>query len=273
MVIAIVFMAFKPISPTQTPPALPVENAVIHQVQPIVSTAPADIRDTVPQKSKANSERPVRFKKIITNIVDDGENNTYQVQATEENGTVYKTRRKGDEVTSFSINDREIPKAEYHKYAVIMDAIERARKKQLHLALHGTNEVPLELEYKLDTLNVKLFDLNLESKSLFGDSILLQEHLFTPHENIELLFEPHFDFSLSQNPSIATIINDLLANKLIQSETNVSFTLNNSEFIVNGKTQSKGMHDKFKTKYLKHPADRYKYSRQGNSTSTEIYIK
>ena len=267
----IAFMAFKPIVPAATTQNAEESEGIIHKAQPIVS-APTYFADTVPQKAKEAGERPIRFKKIISNIVDDGGNNTLQIQATEENGTVYKLRKQGNETTEFSVNEKQVPKAEFHKYATIMDAIERAKNKQMKHALTDHHDLHFDFEPFMDTLDLK-FDLHLENNFLFNDSSWQQEHLFNHDENHEFVLNLEMDNSFSQNPTVALIITDLLANKLIQSEDKISFSLTNSELIVNGKTQSKSMHEKFKSKYIKHPADRYKYSKQGKSTMTEIYVE
>ena len=269
IVIAFAFMAFKPISPKQTTQANPENKHVVSQT-PLITPPTLFVQDTVPAKPQIKDQKPIQFKKIISNIVDDGENNTFQVQATAENGTVYKIRRNGNDIVGFSIDDKEIPKSEYKNYSGIMDAIEQARKKQLRHALNGQHQQHMELEHHIEALNEKLVDLDMEKQSLFGDSLIAFEPLFHHDESNVSLFNLDAENSLSSNPTIASIIKDLQLNKLIQSENNMSFSLTNTELIVNGKVQSKTMHEKFKSKYLKHPADRYKYSKEGNSTRTEI---
>jgi beta-lactamase regulating signal transducer with metallopeptidase domain len=272
VVFGIMLVAFKPMIPQQTSPKGAGYDHIDNQVIPISATN-ANARDTVPQKSKQPAEQPLRFKKVISNIVDDWENNTFQVEATEENGTVYKIRRKEHEVTEFYINGREIPKSQYDDYAKTMNAIERARKKQLNKALKKEHEdhdlFPLQFEILTDSSMSLLFDGQVQ----FTDSMFNHEHLF--NNEINQSFQFHLEASpelFNQNTTVEAIINDLLFDKLIQNDANVSFTLSHTEFIVNGKHQSKTMHEKFKSKYIKHPADRFKYSKQGKSTKTEVYI-
>lgn len=50
--------------------------------------------------------------------------------ATEENGTVYKLRKTGEDIVSVMVDDREIPKEEYPQYASFIDAMEQARKQK-----------------------------------------------------------------------------------------------------------------------------------------------
>ncbi len=270
--IAIAFMAFKPISPRQTAkvPSNHIDTSLPNQT---TITGTFIMTDTVPDKFKPVADRTFRFKKVISNIVDDGENNSFQIQATEENGTVYKIRRSGNEVTSFSINDKEIPKSEYKEYTTIMASIERARKKQLHKALKSEHN---EFEVFSDDLRIlsdSSMTLNITGEFHLNDSIFSQDKLFQiePDHLFQLNLEPSADL-FHQNPSVDAIVSDLVLENLIQSTSNLSFSLTNTELIVNGKTQSKAMHEKFKSKYIKHQSDRFKYSKQGKSTKTEINI-
>jgi len=270
--IVIAFMAFKPISPVQTAKVRADQTDTPLQNLP---TAPVNFitTDTTPDKVKHSGERPLRFKKVISNIVDDGENNTFQVEATEENGTLYKIRRNANEVTGFSINGKEIPKSEYQEYRVVMEAIEHARKKQLKKALKGQDEDLDLFKDNMVTLTDSPITFSLNGEITLSDSAFSQDKLFkveTDH-----LFQLHLDSNpdlFNQNPSVEAIIGDLIVENLIQSTTNVSFSLTNTELIVNGKTQTKAMHEKFKSKFIKHPSDRFKYSKQGKSTKTEINI-
>jgi len=143
----------------------------------------------------------------------------------------------------------------------------------LKKALKGQDEDLDLFKDNFVTLTDTPITFSLNGEININDSTFSQDKLFkieTDH-----LFQLHLDSSpdlFNQNPSVDAIISDLILENLIQSTTNVSFSLTNTELIVNGKTQAKAMHEKFKSKYIKHPSDRFKYSKQGKSTKTEINI-
>jgi beta-lactamase regulating signal transducer with metallopeptidase domain len=73
------------------------------------------------------------------------------------------------------------------------------------------------------------------------------------------------------NSEVNAIINELMDKKIITDKSSLSFTLNDHELIVNGKTLDANFHQKLKAKYINKPGDFFTYNRQGGSTSTTIH--
>jgi hypothetical protein len=72
---------------------------------------------------------------------------------------------------------------------------------------------------------------------------------------------------------VASIIADLDANGLVETETKLSFNLSASEMVVNGKAVDKGLADVFRKKYIRSSGDSYQYQRDGGTTKTTINLE
>jgi len=70
------------------------------------------------------------------------------------------------------------------------------------------------------------------------------------------------------------IIADMVKDGLItqKDKDNLSFRLNQGEFVVNDKPQSAEIIKRYKEKYVKYPSDTYTYSKSGGSTSSHVHI-
>jgi len=70
------------------------------------------------------------------------------------------------------------------------------------------------------------------------------------------------------------IIADMIKDGLItqKDKDNLSFRLNQGEFVVNDKPQSAEIIKRYKEKYVKYPSDTYTYSKSGGSTSSHVHI-
>lgn len=71
---------------------------------------------------------------------------------------------------------------------------------------------------------------------------------------------------------IYDIINDLTDKGIIENDPEVSFSLDNNAFVVNGKTQPDDVFAFFRKKYIKHSQDHFHYTRIGSSTTTDVHI-
>lgn len=72
---------------------------------------------------------------------------------------------------------------------------------------------------------------------------------------------------------IDPIIQDMVEQKIIpEHQEELSFELNNSSFIVNGKKQPTEIHERFRKKYLKKKGDYFKFSRRNGHSSTSINL-
>ncbi|HKP32313.1 MAG TPA: M56 family metallopeptidase [Chitinophagaceae bacterium] len=243
---------------------------IVDQHTPSVVLPPAK-KDTVPQKRTYN--KPIKFREIMTNIMDDGNNSTYQVQAIDENGTKYRFRKDAETITSITVNGKEIPKEDYQNYYPIIDAIEQERQARKAKAVQVQESKQRALEAEQAILAKKLAMLDEKRQSLLSDSMnLLKAIKQKEAEQATKATEPKNATSVhgASNPTLIAIIREMSARNLIQSETSISFTLTDSEFIINGKNQDQSLFEEFKTKYLKHPGDWFKYYREGGTTRTDI---
>jgi K+ transporter len=73
-----------------------------------------------------------------------------------------------------------------------------------------------------------------------------------------------------KNDAVTEIINRLVEAGIVTDRNQLSFTLNNEELIVNGKTQPASLHAELKAKFIKNKKDHYIYKTDGHSTSTDI---
>lgn len=78
--------------------------------------------------------------------------------------------------------------------------------------------------------------------------------------------------SVKPNKTIDSLINDLMETGLITEKESLSFRLNKDEFVVNGKAVSADLRQRFQDKYVKNPVNTYSYLKQGNTTSTHVYV-
>lgn len=76
------------------------------------------------------------------------------------------------------------------------------------------------------------------------------------------------------NDLAENILADMIKDGLMTQEDkdNISFRLNQGEFVVNDKPQSAEILRRYKKKYVKYPTDTYTYSKSGGSTSSHVHI-
>lgn len=235
--------------------------------------------DTIPKKnSEVKAVTDVkpgsqpRFKEIISNISDDGTNSVHQVQATAIDGTVYKIRKVQNEIISFTINGKEIAKEEYStRYNEVIQAIDQDRKRKTVEKNKIMEQKHLALKNRQAVLANKQAILNHE-KNIKRDS-LKKLHSLKQIERSKLkLNQLNKPARLSKNPQLESIIRDIINAGLAKDETKISFSLNDTQFIINGVVQPESVFQNYRSRYLRSPGDRFSYSRDGNTTKTEIHI-
>ena len=77
---------------------------------------------------------------------------------------------------------------------------------------------------------------------------------------------------LLQSKPIASIIDDLADEKIINRNEDISFTLNNEVLQVNGKLQTGELHKKLMERYLKSSSDHVIYSNSKGSTHADVFL-
>lgn len=131
------------------------------QVKPL---SPKQLADTVPQPKPKQTE-PVKWRNLSTNTNDDGQEQTTQVIATAEDGTVYRLRKIGPDVVLFSVNGREIAKEDYPQHYTAMDAIEQSLKQRRADALKAQESRLAALQQKQELLAQKRARLDEQRKN------------------------------------------------------------------------------------------------------------
>jgi hypothetical protein len=152
------------------------------------------------------------------------------------------------------------------------------RLNKLHadqLIQNENNEVLLKqlLNENFNTLKVDQLIQNENNqvlqKQLYNDQVLEKQLL---NEKMNLLQDYQWEQQQPRtNNAIEPIIEDLLEEKIISTQQELTFELNADKFVVNGKKQPAEVHNRYKEKYLKKNGDYYKYSRKNGSTSTTIH--
>jgi hypothetical protein len=120
-------------------------------------------------------------------------------------------------------------------------------------------------------------------KSLQNEQIILQKLQYEKmksfktdqikQENIKVLQLLHYKLKNGETESLlASIVDDLMDEKIIEDENELSFELTNDGLIVNGTQQPADTHQKLKKKYLNKAGDfiKYKNSKKSGSRSTNI---
>jgi bla regulator protein blaR1 len=132
----------------------------------------------------------------------------------------------------------------------------KAAELKLHEQILNLDEVKL---------NTDLMQSNLRLNILGNSSPGLIEYL--PLSPIAPL-QP-----LKETGPIASIIYDLINEKIIDNGKDLSFMLNNKKFVVNGALQSGDIFLKFKGNYIKHGKDHVIYSVSRGSVHADVYVE
>jgi len=251
--------------------------------------APISKTDTTP------GSKQIRIKNISENFTD-SEKET-EVTAIDGNGKKYFYKKTKNNITDLYVDEVKIGKQDMSRYDTVIEQIEKGiedmrnqsiEKLQMQLSTLKENQELLtqkelalqdqqllqnkmDLQSKLELQDKKKILLDHQDKlKLLQDMKTSNDALVEKKENLVLLSQ--MDYGLKQTPSeINEIINDLATAGVIDDSTNLSFTLNNDELIVNGKKQSAELHEKLRKKYILHKKDHYKCQVKPNSRSTDIY--
>jgi hypothetical protein len=293
--------AAKPLPALQVPatkPSTPASASLVVKVA----------KDTVPPAKKI-TDRKIRFKQITTNQVDDGKGRTEQTIATDDEGNRYRVHKEGGVTTQLEVNGKVISPEAYPTYYPVLDALEQRREDRKNKQLRLQEKQQRVLEEKQSALAKQLSKLDeqrlqhklemqsrkqvmesrqqqLQEKRLYAQAIRKDslKQLNRSHKSLNAYRANEinqlnkankraFNAYTGMNPVLATILQDLKEQGMIENETKFSFSLREGELMVNGKAQSQSMYEVFRKKYLKSSGDSFSYFRDGGTTRTEVHIQ
>jgi hypothetical protein len=272
---------------------------------PQISPSTLVIKDTVPPV-KRDTVAKKRFKKIITNKVDDGKGKTEQIIATDKEGTEYRIRKEGGELKQLEVNGKAISKEAEQQYSAEIEAIQQHQEQQAKTRELREQKQSLARTQQLikqkDLLDKRLLKLDNQHQNKKQELLNRQQELLKKQQSIlqhkkDLLHRPKGQFdslkrnqlfnkkisafggskpkflSGGMNPTLGAILQDMKAQQMIADESRVSFTLREGELVIDGKVQPQNIYEVFRKKYLKSSGDRFSYFRDGNTTKTEVNIQ
>jgi len=144
------------------------------------------------------------------------------------------------------------------------------KKNQLILEEKINRQNKLQLNEDLKLKNAQLDNIQMKNQLILDDKNNYKLQLDAKEQVLRDQQLKLQKISLQPNDEVGEIIDDLSEAGLVKDKTRLSFTLNDHELIVDGKKQDGGLHEKFRTKYIRNKKDFYKYKRDGHSTTTEI---
>ena len=272
---------------------------------PHISPATLLMQDTVPP-AKRDTAGKKRFRKIITNKVDDGKGKTEQIIATDKEGTEYRIRKEGGKLKQLEVNGKAISKEAEQQYSAEIEAIQQHQEQQAKTRELREQKQSLARTQQLikqkDLLDKRLLKLDNQHQNKKQELLNRQQELLKKQQSIlqhkkDLLHRPKGQFdslkrnhlfpkkisafggskpkflSGGMNPTLGAILQDMKAQQMIADESRVSFTLREGELVIDGKVQPQNIYEVFRKKYLKSSGDRFSYFRDGNTTKTEVNIQ
>ncbi len=252
-----------------------------------IDTTPVQQTLSRPLTIKITLDSASDFKSYSTDVSNDGSTKILTIHATHRHGTEYRLKKINDAVVEFSVNGKEIPSNEFHNYQETIDAVERPyegnkARAELDASMSSLKNTRLTIS-KLDTLKIKLHPQEYEADKLNNptklftkskleikqksEEIYLKRKADSLKQELRLTEQKLSQFQKQQSINnrneqdksrvqlqaiqIRNIINDLEKENLKVDLQKSWFALDESRFIVDGKTMSPELHLKFKTKYLK----------------------
>jgi hypothetical protein len=155
---------------------------------------------------------------------------------------------------------------------VIERKLENELAKQIHLKkLEERKWVLQKNQNKMEYNQLKAGTLQKEIARSYKASESMQKARVQFQKKKVAPLEPKmWTVRLKGNDDVNRILSDLTNHKLVADADNFSFSLNDTELIVNGTKQSSELHQEFKKKYIQKSSDRFNYSKKGNATSINI---
>ncbi|MGZ5189764.1 MAG: M56 family metallopeptidase [Flavisolibacter sp.] len=285
-----------PATPSQ--PVLLVKQTIAKKVKPSLNQVPLTIIDTVP---KSKSKEIILFPSISSNVNDDGNKKTVDIDATDNSGKKYRIKKIDNEITELRVNGELIAKENYDDHAVALKSIGEymgigttSRSKFNNVSRYRFNEEQkqkmIERNKKREVDNDKMkkeFDekrkvkLNeiqrnneIRNKKLIhrNNETITRFRVEDSARNFKKINRANFANNSLQRTTgeVSGIIMELERAGVIKDKENVSFNFNKNELVVNGSKQSAQLHELLKQKYLHKAGDYINYKKNGNTTSTTI---
>ncbi|MDB5278157.1 MAG: hypothetical protein JWR61_3112 [Ferruginibacter sp.] len=115
--------------------------------------------------------------------------------------------------------------------------------------------------------------LNLQNKLQLNHNLQLirnQQLQLQKQFSQNVLNKLNLSLPVLKNDAVTDIINRLVDAGIVTDRSQLSFTLNSEELVVNGKKQAANLHKELKSTFIKNKKDHYIYKTDGHSTSTDI---
>jgi DNA repair exonuclease SbcCD ATPase subunit len=172
---------------------------------------------------------------------------------------------------------------------------ENIRKRQEELRQEAKSVQQKDYKKQNELLNKQIMELRYEQQQIQKQRLKINEMLLNFNHDNSMVVPDNPDIEpanivldgqpvletvdiappvppVIDNVTVSSVIDDLLEEKVITNQNDLSFTLNNEILKVNGVVQPKELHAKLKEKYIKSKKDHVIYSKHGGSTHTEVSI-
>jgi beta-lactamase regulating signal transducer with metallopeptidase domain len=264
--------------------------------------------DTLPKTTtKQNTERS--FPSISSNTSNNGNSIVSQIEATDNEGKHYRIKRIDGQVTELSVNGTTIPQNRFGEYSEVIKQIDETQRQRILKKKEDYQLRKVDADARLKEILQKKMEARkaeqkertekmklrnelakkdnlkrVEERKLFEKKNELRKIEYSQMKAEAIQKEKFFNQKKAEvvqkqkmvtqerkgNDDVSRIISDLNNRKLVSDGDNLSFSLTNTELIVNGSKQPAEIHQQFKEKYIQNSSDHFNYSRKGNTTSITI---
>jgi bla regulator protein blaR1 len=256
-----------------------------------VQTAVAPVTvvlDTVPTKGENswedNSKYPV--KNINTRVYDEGGKKIEQTIATMKDGKTYRIKKVDNVTTEVAVNGELVAKEQWNQYQDLWDGIERRRKESEARRKEAAQRREEQRQVREDQMQAKREQLRTQQRQSEEQRRAVAEQrqevartkaeARRSHQGAASSYRTYqagkagTAVGSGTNNDIDVIVDELIAEKIIKSPKEVTFTLTSEELIVNGKKQDASVQQRLKERLKIDSNDSFQYKRDGNNTTTTI---
>lgn len=248
-------------------------------------------QDTVPVLHKANAA----YTGIITNTT---------------NGKVYKISVDNNRLTGLMVDGVQVPQDQLpSRYAEVntifrqmegdaeaelsrrkMEMDRNVRQIELNRQKAEQTQKKIETDHEIQMEKLKRKEAELERRKMELDReaqrndagqrrvevrepvnarepLSVQSSRLSPAAPLAPIAPVEVNNSLTDN-----ILEDMKKDGLITQKDELSFRLNQDEFVVNDKRQPANVLKRYKEKYVKNPSDTYTYAKSGGHTSSHVHV-
>ena len=229
------------------PPRVPGEKVEVSDV-----TMNIVVTDTIPSGKTKTTEMTMKFSNISANTNNTNGTSTIDINATAENGDVYRIKKINDAITEFTVNGKSIPADKMSDYEKVFKAFDQ----RVHHNKGGKHQVEVDEE-----------NVHAEGRG---------EHRAEAHSGYRTAIASHKSGSgharggYHPKTNVSELVEELLAKKIISSKERVSFSMNDTEFIVNGIKQDADTMKMFREKFNIKPGTVLNIVVTGENTSASF---